>query len=115
MADEQVQPTPVAPSPAPVAPPSFQDKLKMDAKSLWEDHKLFFILFGLLVLVVKFRDIAIDLLVSGAKKETTAAKKEDSSLATDENNAKASADALVQKAAEEPAKETPVGDDWYKK
>lgn len=105
MGDEQQTP----------AEPSFKDKLAMDAKSLWNEHKLFFIIFGALILIVKFRDILIDILVSSANREMTDAKKQDASLAADENKANAQADELVKKAAEEPAKEKPVDDDWYKK
>lgn len=118
MADEQPTsvPAPVAaPAPQAPAPLSIQDKLKLDAKTLWNEHKLFFIICGALILLVKFRDIAIDLLVSGGKKELDNAKKEDQSLASDEAKAKAQADQLVQQAQEEPSKEGPIGDDWNKK
>jgi zona occludens toxin (predicted ATPase) len=116
MADEQIPTQTPAPAP-PVAPatPSFQDKLKMDAKSLWNDHKLFFIVFGVLVLIVKFRDILIDILVSSSKSTMEDAKKEDAKLSTQENQAKADADKAVQDAKDEPAKQTPVTDDWFKK
>jgi hypothetical protein len=113
MADEQPTQNPV-PTPAPVAP-SISDKLKMDAKTLWNEHKLFFIIFGALILLVKFRDIAIDLLVSGAKKEMADAKKEDAGLATDEKKANDAANQLVQQAKDEPLKEGPIDDDWNKK
>ena len=104
MADEQ-----------PTTPLSIADKLKLDAKTLWNDHKLFFIIFGALILLVKFRDIAIDLLVSGAKKEVTETKKEDAVLAAYEKKANDAANQLVQQAKDEPLKQGPIDDDWNKK
>lgn len=98
-----------------MAEPSFQDKLKMDAKDLWNNHKIFFIVFGLLVLIYKFRDILIDLLIAGGKREMESAKDKDGQLAGQENQAKTEADKLVEQAKQEPSKETPVDDNWYKK
>lgn len=95
--------------------PSFGDKLQMDFKDLWNNHKVFFVVFGLLVLIVKFREVLINILISSAKKTMEEAKKEDANLSSQENQAKADADALVKKAQEEPSKEQPVDADWFKK
>ncbi len=95
--------------------PSFSGKLKMSAKDLWNNHKVFFVIFGALLLIVKFRDVLIDLLVSSAKNTLEDAKKEDGKLEGEENRAKSDADKLVQAAKEEPLKEKPVDADWYKK
>jgi hypothetical protein len=94
--------------------PTIKDKLEMDAKTLWQEHRLFFIIFGAVILLIKFRDIAIDLLVSGGKKTLTNAKKEDASLAVEENKDNAQANQLVEHAKELPAQEEPVKPDWYK-
>lgn len=102
MADEQAQ-------------PSFLEKLKMDPKTLWNDHKVFLICFGALILIVKFRDVLIDILVASAKSLLKDTKAKDAVLANEEQKAKDDADALVRKAKEEPLKEQPVDDDWYKK
>ena len=99
--------------PTPV--PSFADKMKMDAKTLWNDHKLFFIICGALILVVKFRDILTDLLVSGGKAKLDSATKQDAVLAATESKDIAQANQLEQQAQAEPAKETPVTDDWNTK
>lgn len=104
MADEQQTPV-----------PTFQDKLKMDAKDLWNSHKVFFVVFGILILVVKFREILIDLIVSSSKKTLEDATKQDTQLAAEETKDKADADKLVEQAKEEPLKEKPVDVDWYKK
>lgn len=103
MADEQVQPQ-----------PTFLDKFSLDAKTLWNNHKLFLIFFGGLILIVKFRDVLIDILVSSSKKLLQDTKDKDTVLAGEEQKAKDDANALVQKAKEEPLKEKPVDDDWYK-
>lgn len=112
---DETTPTPVPTPPAAPAPISIQDKLKLDAKTLWNEHKLFFIIFGALVLLVKFRDIAIDLLVSGGKKELTQAHQQDAGLAAQESAANTAANQLIQQAQQEPAKEGAVNDDWNKK
>ena len=87
----------------------------MDAATLWSDHKLFFIIFGLLVLIVKFREILIDILVKSTKDTMNDATKKDDKLKTEEDQAKAAADKLVEDAKNEPSKEKPVDDDWFKK
>lgn len=93
----------------------FLDKFKLDAKTLWDNHKLFLIFFGALILIVKFRDVLIDILVSSSKKLLQDTKDKDKVLVNEENKAKDDAAALVQKAKDEPLKEKPVDDDWYKK
>ena len=90
-------------------------KFNQDAKSVWTNNKIFFIIFGVVLLVIKFRNVIIDLLLSSAKQIEADAKKEDSKLASQENQANTEADKLVQQAQEEPAKQPPVDVNWYKK
>lgn len=97
------------------AQPSFLEKFNLDPKTLWNNHKIFLICFGVLILIVKFRDVLIDILVSSAKSLLKDTKEKDVVLANEEQKAKEDANTLVQKAKEEPLKEKPVDDDWYKK
>src|ERR1035437_2398125 len=94
---------------------AFLLKLNTGAKELWEKDKVFVIVFGLLILIVKFKDVLISLLVASAKRTVEDAQKKDATLATQESQANTQADALVQKAKDEASKETPVGTDWHKK
>jgi hypothetical protein len=89
-------------------------KINLDAKELWSKDKVFFIIFGAIILIVKFRDIFISLLVSGGKKTMDNAQKKDDSLATQEKTENGQADALVKQAEALSNKETLVQPDWYK-
>ena len=94
---------------------SFWQKLNSDAKDLWAKDKIFFILFGILIIIVKFRDVLISMLVASGKRVMDDAKKKDEQLASQENQAKTESERLVEQAKQEPSKETPVDDNWYKK
>lgn len=95
--------------------PSLKEKFEMSLSDLWSNHKIFLIIFGILIVTWKFRSILIDLLISDSKKTMDDAKKKDGDLASQENKAKSDADALVKKAQEEPSKQKSVDDDWYRK
>lgn len=90
-------------------------KIKQQWIDIWDKDKGIVILVVVAGLIVKFRDILVDILISGAKREEAAAKKEDSKLADQENQLKQQADQAVLDAQNEPSKEKPVDDDWYKK
>lgn len=94
---------------------AFWAKINTDLQELWAKDKLFVAIFGMLILIVKFRNIAIDLLVSNGKQIANDAQKKDETLAAQENQDKAAADKLEEQAKEEPSKETTVDSDWYKK
>jgi hypothetical protein len=69
----------------------------------------------ILMLVIKFHDILIALLLGDAKQLSAQAVKNDASLAAQAQQSTAQGDALVQKAQNETKQEQPVPDDWYKK
>ena len=94
---------------------SFFAKFKMSLTDLWTNNKIFVIIFGLLIVVFKFRSVLIDLIVAGGKKQVEEATAKDAVLAKEESAANDQANALVQKAANEPGKDEPVTDDWNKK
>ena len=91
----------------------FNAKLKMDLADIWNKDKAFLFIFGLLILIVKFKDLWIDLLLNSSKKVENKANQEDGSLASKENQAEQESDDLVKKSEE--TKDQPVNDDWYEK
>jgi len=94
---------------------AFLAKLKQQLIDLFDKEKGLFILIAVGVVVVKFRDILISLLVGSAKRVEDNAIKQDAKLASQENTANTQADALVVQAQQEPSKEQNVDKDWYKK
>jgi len=89
--------------------------IKKQWTDVWDKDKGIFFLVALAAVVLKFRDILIDILINSAKNVEKNANKKDEKLASQEADLKTQADAQVQKAQDEPKKETPVDDDWYKK
>jgi len=87
----------------------------MDFKALWEKNKILFFILIPLILIVKFRDILISLIVSGGKKALEDAQKKDGELAATEVNANNQANKLVEDAKKLAENKTPVDEDWYKK
>ena len=95
-------------------PKSLWDKLNTSVKELWEKDKVFFILFGIIIITIKFRDIIIDILVSSSKRVLTDSEIKDTTLAKQESEANKAANALVNRANEAPLKEKPVDENWNK-
>lgn len=94
---------------------TFLEKFNLPFSTLWAQYKIFFIVFGVLLLIVKFREVIIDILVSSAHNTVDEARKQDASLKADENKANTQADDL-RKQAEDLAKNKPrVGEEWNKK
>jgi hypothetical protein len=93
---------------------AFWAKIDQDAKDIWNDSKVFFIIFAIVIAIVKFKDVLAGILVAGGKTTLDNAKKEDTALATQETQANTSADRLVEKAKEESTDKPPVDDNWNK-
>jgi hypothetical protein len=109
MADEQ---TPQTPAPA---QPSFFEKLNMPVSQLWSQYRGFLIAAGVLILIVKFREVIIDFLVSSVKTKMDETQKKSDQLKSEQDAANAQADALRQHANDLDKNKTEVGEDWYKK
>lgn len=90
-------------------------KAKAQLASLWDKDKGIIILIAIGGIFFKFRDILIDILIDSSKRVKENADKQDTKLAGEEASLKHQADDAVQKAKEEPLKQEPVTDDWYKK
>lgn len=95
--------------------PTFVEKFNSPVSVLWEKHKIFLIGFGLLILIWKFREVIIDVLVSSSRKTVQDAVKQDASLKKEQDLANDQADQL-RKEAEDLSKNKPsVDEDWHKK
>jgi hypothetical protein len=94
---------------------AFWAKVKQQFVDIWDKDKGIVVLVAIVAVIVKFRDILLDYLINSAKNVDKNAQKQDSKLADQETQLKQQADAAVQQAAQEPQKEEPVTDDWYKK
>lgn len=89
-------------------------KIDQDVKVIWQKDKLFFIAFFALIVVVKFRQGLINILIGSAKWIFDRTQEKDAKLQAEikENNDKA--DKLVAEANSLPGQEKPVDVDWYK-
>lgn len=94
---------------------NFEAKARQDWKIIWDSGKGFFFAAGILILIVKFRDIIIDILLNSAKRLFSNATKKDAVLDNQETKDNNAANALVDQANKLPSNETPTSDDWNKK
>lgn len=95
--------------------PSFLDKFKSPISYLWDNHKVFLIIFGVAIIVYKFREVIIDLLVADSHKKMDEAKKQDAALKAEEKQANDQANQLVKEAEALSQDKPKVDEDWYKK
>ena len=93
---------------------SFLDKFKMPFSQLWEKHKLFLFIFGLLIVLVKFREVIIDILISSARAKFEDAKQKDANLAGQQNAANNKANQLIDNANKMDQNKPEVKEDWHK-
>ena len=94
---------------------AFKAKASQDWKDIWNSDKAFFFLAGAIVLIIKFREVLISLLLSSTKHISDESKAEDATLAKKEDTANTQADALVKQADQLPTQEPPVDPDWSNK
>ena len=91
---------------------SFWTKVTSDVGTLWQKEKGFVIAFGVIILVVKFREILINIIVSSSKALFQNAEEQSTKLDNQENKDNAAADNLVQQANQLPNDEKPVDPNW---
>lgn len=94
---------------------SFLEKFNLPFSTLWDQYKGFLIVFGILILIFKFREVIIDLLVSGAHKTVSDATKQDQILRDEEKLANYQANEFIKKAADAATNKPAVDEDWNKK
>ena len=67
------------------------------------------------IIIIKFRSIVIDLIVSSSKELIKNTKNNDSKLSQKENEFRKEADELIEKAKKASEQKIDVEEDWYKK
>lgn len=95
--------------------PSFLEKFKMPFSVLWDQYKGFLIVFSVLILIFKFREVIIDILISSAHKTVSDATKQDSKLHGEENAANDQANSLRKEASDMANNKPVINEDWNKK
>jgi hypothetical protein len=92
-------------------------KLKVILSSVWSDicdtykrSKLFLLAIAAVIITLEFRKLKEFMIAYQGKQEIQKDQKEDQALVTKENDDNQQADALANKAKNEPN----PGDDWYK-
>ena len=94
---------------------SFWAKLNSELKSLWDNDKLFFLVFIPIIVIVKFRSYLINWLVNDAKQTIQDTSTQDKTLIQNISKENQEADKLIQNVSQIGSEETPVGPDWYLK
>lgn len=95
--------------------PTFLDKLQMSPSELWSKYKVFLIVFGLLILILRFRDVIFDLLIKSSGRLIANSKKKSDQLQQDQNDANREANKLVEDAKKLGENKPLVDEDWHKK
>lgn len=96
-------------------PMGFLDRFKAPLGYLWDNHKWFLIGFGILILIIKFQDVIIDLLVGNSRKLVKDAVATDSKLKEEQDQANNQANKLVAEAQALSENKSKVDEDWHKK
>ena len=82
---------------------------------LWDSCRIPLVLFGTIIVILKFRNILINFLIKNAKQVYNNAQKQNQSEILKEDRDNKQADQLVQETKDLQQQETqPVADDWYK-
>ena len=90
----------------------FIDKFKSPISYLWDNHKIFLIIFGIAIIAYKFREVIIDILVSDSHKKVDEAQKKDVELRAEEKQANDQANQLVKEAEALSQDKPKVDEDW---
>jgi hypothetical protein len=84
-------------------------------KEVWEKNKLLVLIIVPLLLLAKFRDVIIDILVSSSKKLVDNTEKKDVVLKREQDRANDEADRLIADADRKSENKPEVDEDWHKK
>lgn len=88
---------------------------KAKISEVWSKNKILFFIIIPLIILVKFRDILIQLIVSSAKRLMKETREKDAQLRNEANAANQQANDLVKKADAADDNKPPVDEDWHKK
>jgi len=94
---------------------AFWVKLNTSAADLWKNDKLFLILFGVIILVFKFRSLLVDLIVSDSEAVFKKAQQTSDELTKNETKNNQAADELIAHAEKLNSSQGNVTDDWNQK
>lgn len=113
---DEIQQPPQQPPANPVTTtPSFWTKLNSGFGELWSSSKLFVIIFGVLILIIKFKSVIIDILLKDSKDVLQNTIDKDAKLQQQQNAANDAANALIKQAEDLDKNKPGVGEDWNKK
>ena len=93
----------------------FWTRLQADLKFMWDNDRIFLVIFGVLVLILKGSQMMISFLAFKSKVQVAVASKEDSVLKAQETADENQANDLEAKAAALPSQQPPVDENWDKK
>ena len=94
---------------------SFLEKFNLPFSTLWAQYKGFLIGFGILILIFKFREVIIDILVGSAHNTVQDATKQDQVLRGEEKAANDQANELRKQASDVAVNKPVIDEDWNKK
>jgi len=92
----------------------FWTKVNSDVADLWQKDKAFVVLFGAVILVIQFRQLLVNLIVSGSKALFNQTQTTSQAEQSKENADNTSAENLIQQAESLTNSNPPVTDDWNK-
>ena len=93
----------------------FYARLTADLKFMLSNDRIFLVIFGVLILVIKGASVMANILIFKSKAEVAVANKENAVLQAQENAANNQANALIKDANALPGQEKPVDGNWDKK
>jgi hypothetical protein len=94
---------------------AFWAKLNTDVSELWNNSKIFVVIFGIIIVILKFRNVFMDLIVANAKDIFKDASQQGSELQDQENQNNQEADQLISDANEIGKDQPPISPDWNTK
>jgi hypothetical protein len=93
---------------------SLWSKLNADLKALWQQDKLFVVVFGAIIAIIKFRQALIGLLIWSSKNLFNSTTQTTNSIQQQENADNNQANQLINDANQLQNTEKTTSDDWYK-
>jgi hypothetical protein len=84
-------------------------------KEVWEKNKLLILIIIPLILLAKFRDLIIDILVSSSKKLVEKTTKDSAELKQEQDAANNEANQIIADADKKSENKPKVDKDWHKK
>lgn len=93
---------------------SFKDKLNSPLSTLWSENKMFFVVFIVIILIYKFQDVIIDVLVENSKSILNKTRNESASLKEASDLLNSKSNQLINESNELLNKKSKIDEDWHK-